>query len=737
MTLVKFRLRRCAAGCLAAALAVSLLAVSRADSGTAEETIRTAYTALQAALFKNDASAIAPLLATNFQARQVDGSIQDRNAYIKDQTETTPGLTISSLTIGVTKVDVTGETAQAEVQLAVTGTYAVQGVPKPLRGMMRATDQWALDAGRWKLLSSTVHEIISYVDGKLVQDDRAELPELPPTSAAIAELRIRAVIIPTLDLSADPQQLSAIGSAIGDARIVGMGEGSHGSSEFFAFKDRLFKYLVENKGFTVFAMEAAWGSGHVADRYIHGGPGTARQAAARLGFWDWNTPEVADLLQWMRDYNARPGQHPMLNFAGVDMQDPMGAAGYLVEFLRAHDAAMAQKAQAALSCVADSVSAQYLELHRQPPIDCRQKVSALTDQLASLEDTPGADVARDALTNVLQYLDAQAGPSASAVRDRDMAENAEWLASKEFPRAKIALWAHNLHVSASVRPPADRSMGSYLRERFGADYYTIGQTFGSGTVRAIVRGRGLQSVAVPPKPGDSIAALFGPLNAIAFLDLRQLKSDGALHSYFSEERSIEQIGGGVASAQGIDGRRQMLVPDAYDGLVYVPTSTASAYATPPSRMQRVVSENGQPRVVAGPGFDDVAISDIAHGAALSNRDGFDGLPNQLLRRFDAAPYRGRTVRVSGEARRVNLLGFTFPFARAVSASGSVVTMAVGAAVNAQAGDAWVPFVLTLSLPPNARHIDAGIGSAGLGSAEVRNVTITLERANRRTSGRPE
>ena len=77
---MKFRLRRCAAGCLAAALAVSLLAVAQADSGTAEEAIRTAYTALQAALFKNDASAIAPLLATNFQARQVDGSIQDCNA---------------------------------------------------------------------------------------------------------------------------------------------------------------------------------------------------------------------------------------------------------------------------------------------------------------------------------------------------------------------------------------------------------------------------------------------------------------------------------------------------------------------------------------------------------------------------------------------------------------------------------------------------------------------------------
>ena len=63
-----------------------------------------------------------------------------------------------------------------------------------------------------------------------------------------------------------------------------MGEGSHGSREFFAFKDRLYKYLVENKGFTVFAMEASWGGGRAVDRYIKGGPGTAQEAVAALEF---------------------------------------------------------------------------------------------------------------------------------------------------------------------------------------------------------------------------------------------------------------------------------------------------------------------------------------------------------------------------------------------------------------------------------------------------------------------
>lgn len=81
---------------VAAALAVSLLAVSDADSGTAEEAIRAAYATFQVALLKNDASAVATFLATNFQARQVDGSVQDRKAHIGDQVAATPGLTTSS-----------------------------------------------------------------------------------------------------------------------------------------------------------------------------------------------------------------------------------------------------------------------------------------------------------------------------------------------------------------------------------------------------------------------------------------------------------------------------------------------------------------------------------------------------------------------------------------------------------------------------------------------------------------
>ena len=423
---------------LATLLALSAQSGLSAAADSAEQAIRSAYGSLQTALLKNDASAIAPLLAMTFQERQVDGTILDRDAYIKDQVEPTPGLTISSISIAVTKLTVTGQTAVAEARYVVTGTYAVKGVPKPLQGTEDTTDRLVLDAGHWKFASSIVHNVISDVDGKLVQDEHEQLP---PTSAAIAELRTRAIVIPTLDLNADPQQFSAIGAAIGDARIVGMGEGSHGSREFFAFKDRLYKYLVENKGFTVFAMEASWAAGAQSTDISRAVPARRRRPSRRSSFGPGTRPKSSISCNGCaiitRDQAASDIELRRVRHARSD-----GSGRLRHRFLRAHDAEMAQSAQDALSCVADRVSNQYFGLHGKMPIaDCQRNVAALSRRLDGSGGEPGVDIARNALTNVEQYLDSQAAVSVPPVRDRDMAENVEWLATERYPRAKIALWA--------------------------------------------------------------------------------------------------------------------------------------------------------------------------------------------------------------------------------------------------------------------------------------------------------
>ena len=680
---------------------------------------------LRDALLKNDATSLSALLTPDFEQRQIDGSVQGRQAYLKEQSENTPGLTVSSVRIVITKLTMRDSEAAAEATYTYLGTYVVASVPKPFRGMMHFTDQWELAAGAWKLRSSIAHDEVSYVDGKVVQ---SQSEQLAPTKAAIAELRARALVIPTLALDADLNQLAAIGEAIGNARIVGMGEGSHGTAEFFAFKNRLFKYLVEKKGFTVFAMEAYWGAGLNVDRYIKTGHGTAAQAVSSLGFWTWETPEVVDLIQWMRDYNAAPGKHALLSFVGVDMQDPMGAIGYLAGYLRARDPGKDAVARLALQCVADSVARRGKKLE----VGCRDRVAAIGHQLGTLEGAPDAAIAQQAVTVVLQYLDWKSGPddAVTQTRDHDMAENLEWVAAN-YPDAKIALWAHNGHVGATPEL-SYRPMGSYLRQAFGQNYYVIGQTFGSGTVRAAVSGNGLRSVTVPSSADDSIAALFAPLNAIAFVDLRGLRPGSALQTFFSTPRGIQEIGGGIDPAHP-DERMPMVVPNSFDGLLYVPASTASTSGAVFSNMHREVDKGGAEWKIAGAGFDDVTVSTTSTGATISNVDALNAVQNSMMQRSDAASYAGQTVRVQGEIRTDDLLGFVIPMAQVASSSASIVSSSQSDPVTTANGRGWIPFTLTLKVPQSASSIYAGLSVAGLGSVEVRNLRI--EAASTQTSTR--
>jgi erythromycin esterase len=714
------RFGRLAAGLLVA-FAFSPFAVeSQAGGG---EAVRAAYRSLQTAERKNDAPAITALLEPAFSAREVDGSVDDRAAFVKNQTESDPGMTVSNVEIVLTRLDVKGSAAEADATYKVTGTYAVNGAPNPLRALVRSTDKWTLDSGAWRLRSTVVHDVITYVDNKLVQNEHAaEHEPVMPSSVVIAQLRTQAVIIPTLSPEADPEQLSRIGTAIGASRIVGMGEGSHGTSEFFAFKDRLYRYLVEKKGFTVFAMEANWGAGLNVDRYIKTGRGTVQQAVASLGFWTWNTPEVVDLVLWMRSYNAAPGEHPILSFAGFDLQDPSDAIGYLAAYLRDKNPAELPDARTALACVIDSVAGY----PAKPIAGCRQGVAAFGDQLSSLPPLPESAIAREAITNILQYLDLSTATASgmfagAETRDRFMAQNVEWLATQAYPHAKIALWAHNGHIGATAEL-SYHSMGIYLRRRFGADYYTIGQTFGSGTVRALVHGQGLKAVTIPPTQNDTTAALFGPLYAVAFLDLRGLPLGTPLQNFFSSSHGIEEIGGAV-DPQHPPYPMQIVVPSSFDGLVYIPTSTASTYGVGPSSMHRDVTLSGNDWRISGIGYTDVTVSPISNGAKLTNDDGLNGTPQRLALRVDATPYVGQSVHVSGEFRRDDLFGYALPVVQAATAGGSVVEAVSGNVLGPAGGSEWTPFTLTLKVPKEAALIDAGIETEGLGSVEVRNIIV--------------
>ena len=131
---------------------------------------------------------------------------------------------------------------------------------------------------------------------------------------------------------ADMQPLKKI---VGDARIVSLGEATHGTREFFQLKHRMLEFLATEKGFTIFSIEANMPEAYRLNDYVLNGKGDPAALIKGMYFWTWNTEEVLDMVLWMREFNQ--SGKGRIEFTGFDMQTPDVAAGIVKDFVAGVD----------------------------------------------------------------------------------------------------------------------------------------------------------------------------------------------------------------------------------------------------------------------------------------------------------------------------------------------------------------------------------------------------------------
>lgn len=155
--------------------------------------------------------------------------------------------------------------------------------------------------------------------------------------------------------------LAGLDAIIGDARIVSLGEPTHGTREAFQFKHRLLEYLVEKKGFSIFAIEANLPESFALNDYVIDGKGDPKALIAGMYFWTWRTEEVLAMVEWMRAWNAaNPPEtgRPRLQFTGFDMQFPQVAWKTAHDFAREHAPDLATEHERLLSDITAAASRQ-------------------------------------------------------------------------------------------------------------------------------------------------------------------------------------------------------------------------------------------------------------------------------------------------------------------------------------------------------------------------------------------
>lgn len=165
-----------------------------------------------------------------------------------------------------------------------------------------------------------------------------------PTSEEVAWVQQHKIPLAHAEAGNGFEDLQPLKSLIGDARIVSLGEPTHGTREAFQFKHRMMEFLASEMDFTIFSIEASMPESYELNPWVLGetGEGTDDEAARLVGgmyFWTWNTEEVLAMVKWMRQFNAAQkgaGSAKRVQFTGFDMQTPDVAREIVKSFVEEH-----------------------------------------------------------------------------------------------------------------------------------------------------------------------------------------------------------------------------------------------------------------------------------------------------------------------------------------------------------------------------------------------------------------
>lgn len=361
--------------------------------------------------------------------------------------------------------------------------------------------------------------------------------------------------------------LARLAPLVAGARIIGLGEGTHGTREFFRAKHRLVEWLAEREGLTVFAIEASMPEARRVNEYVLTGRGDARSLVAGMNFWTWTTEEVVELVEWMRAYNS--SGRGRLEFWGFDMQNPALASDSLRAFLGRADPGMLPLADSAIGRVREvhrrrgSVNAQ----QAREALDAARRVGAhlAANRATYLTrfDTVQIDWAQQYARILEQGVDMRV--DGGAPRDKSMAANVRWILERHPRGTRMALWAHNAHVE---RAPG--MMGAYLNRQYGADYRVFGFAFGEGEYTAVGT-RGLAAYSSEPAPPGTVEHALRATGFPRFvLDLRRASADPR-GAWLSQPWPFRLIGAVVTDAPFVD----TPVAERFDALVYFDRTTPS------------------------------------------------------------------------------------------------------------------------------------------------------------------
>ena len=274
----------------------------------------------------------------------------------------------------------------------------------------------------------------------------------------------------------DEGDLDVLLDRIGDAKVVLIGEASHGTHEYYTWRAALTRRLIAERGFSFVAVEGDWPDCARVDAAVRGTgapPRAALHGYERWPTWMWANEEVVDFAEWLAVHNRRTGAGA--GFHGLDVYSLWESLREILVWLREHDPDRVADALAAYRCFepyGEDPNA-YAWATRFVDATCENQVVRMLIGLRGGDF--GVWQNAEAVAGAEHYYRAMVagGSSSWNVRDRHMDATLARLLGHYGPEARAVVWAHNTHVGDANATDQARhgevTIGSLARERFGAD----------------------------------------------------------------------------------------------------------------------------------------------------------------------------------------------------------------------------------------------------------------------------
>lgn len=290
-----------------------------------------------------------------------------------------------------------------------------------------------------------------------------------------------------------------------DARVVCLGEASHGTSEFYRARAAISRRLIECHGFNIVAVEGDWPDCATIDRYVRHRPWREGEMTAfeRFPMWMWRNEEVDAFVRWMHQHNQGREHPAMCGFYGLDLYNLSGSMRAVIDFLEQEDPELARLAHRRYGCL-DPWAEDPAVYGRHSLLEGYARcevgvIQMLKDLLQKQVDCLGAECEEwlDAAANARLIKDAEAyyrimyhGSAESwNLRDQHMFDTLNMILDAKGPDAKAIVWAHNSHVGNAAFTDMgmrrdELNIGQLVKEKWGERARLIGFGTHRGTVSA-------------------------------------------------------------------------------------------------------------------------------------------------------------------------------------------------------------------------------------------------------------